>query len=323
MKETSALYRQILEADNHWFEPRLVISKPSETPYVAKISGEAARSFDGTFNVNSAYARSDYINVAGWSYFTLSGATLISYCFYDENKQFVSGVNMHSETSTGTVQIPPTAYYLIYSFFNVTEISAFSLVISSFTKEITASGMMSLSINQSCFANDVPEIGRAVSGEIDLTILYVPNIPKMATLTPYVRVTDGTSYSEWVQKGTFFIDTREVSHNDDGLDVMTIHGYDAMLKFDQLYPSDSSHSYPLLDSTMVTWMASQIGVSVDNRTLAIMNRAYSFTPFGYTNGADIVSEKMIDPVMLAIGIIVTAVSVTIAYYKYNRKDIAG
>lgn len=47
------------------------------------------------------------------------------------------------------------------------------------------------------------------------------------------------------------------------------------------------------------------------------------TPFGYTNGADIVADKMIDPVMLAIGIIVTAVSVTIAYYKYNRKDIAG
>ena len=48
-----------------------------------------------------------------------------------------------------------------------------------------------------------------------------------------------------------------------------------------------------------------------------------FTPFGYTNGADIVSEKMIDPVMLGIGIAVSIVSVAIAYYKYNRKDIAG
>lgn len=47
------------------------------------------------------------------------------------------------------------------------------------------------------------------------------------------------------------------------------------------------------------------------------------TPFGYTNGADIVSEKMIDPVMLGIGIAVSIVSVAIAYYKYNRKDIAG
>ncbi len=48
-----------------------------------------------------------------------------------------------------------------------------------------------------------------------------------------------------------------------------------------------------------------------------------FTPFGYTNGADIVSKKMIDPVMLGIGIAVAVVSVAIAYCKYNRKDIAG
>ncbi len=48
-----------------------------------------------------------------------------------------------------------------------------------------------------------------------------------------------------------------------------------------------------------------------------------FTPFGYTNGSDIVSEKAIDPVMLGIGIAISIVSVAIAYYKYNRKDIAG
>ncbi len=47
------------------------------------------------------------------------------------------------------------------------------------------------------------------------------------------------------------------------------------------------------------------------------------TPFGYTNGADIVTDKMIDPVMLVIGIAVTAVSVAVAYSKYSRKDIAG
>ncbi len=47
------------------------------------------------------------------------------------------------------------------------------------------------------------------------------------------------------------------------------------------------------------------------------------TPFGYTNGADIVTDKMIDPVMLVIGIAVTAVSVAVAYTKYSRKDIVG
>ena len=47
------------------------------------------------------------------------------------------------------------------------------------------------------------------------------------------------------------------------------------------------------------------------------------TPFGYTNGADIVSEKAIDPVMLGIGLAATVISVVLAYKKYNRKDITG
>ncbi len=47
------------------------------------------------------------------------------------------------------------------------------------------------------------------------------------------------------------------------------------------------------------------------------------TPFGYTNGADIVADKMIDPVMLVIGIAVTVISIVIAYTKYSRKDIVG
>ena len=47
------------------------------------------------------------------------------------------------------------------------------------------------------------------------------------------------------------------------------------------------------------------------------------TPFGYTSGAEIVAEKMIDPVMLVIGIAVSIISVVIAYTKYSRKDIAG
>lgn len=183
MKDTSALYNQILEADNHWFEPRLRI-----------------------------------------------------------------------ETENGSYQtlLPKDLY--------------------------------SISTKNSCLPNDVPQIGGAVSGEIDVSLINngMPTFKKMGTMLLDVRVTDGANYSEYIPMGTFFIDTREVSHNGDGLDVMTIHGYDAMLKFDQLYPSDSSHSYPLRDSTMVTWMASKVGVSVDSRTLAIMNRAYSFTPFGYT-----------------------------------------
>ena len=97
-------------------------------------------------------------------------------------------------------------------------------------------------------------------------------------------MTDGENASEWIQKGVFYVDTRDVTHNSDGLDVLTIHGYDAMLKFDQLYPSDSTHDYPLLDTSMVQFVATSAGVSVDERTWSAMNKEYTFPLMtGYTS----------------------------------------
>ena len=55
-----------------------------------------------------------------------------------------------------------------------------------------------------------------------------------------------------------------------------------MLKFEQMYPSDDTHDYPLLDTEIVQFMCDTIGIFVDPRTTQAMNRAYKFTPFGYT-----------------------------------------
>ena len=145
--------------------------------------------------------------------------------------------------------------------------------------------LMSVSTNHAVFSKNVPVVGSAISGEIDITMLApVADLPKMARLAPYVRATDGERISEWIPKGVYFIDTRHTSHNDDGLDVMTIHGYDSMLMFEQDYPSDNQHSYPLLDRTMVQHIADSIKISVDPRTFQRMNRNYRFPlPVGYSS----------------------------------------
>lgn len=145
--------------------------------------------------------------------------------------------------------------------------------------------LMSVSINHAVFNENVPVVGSAVSGEIDVTMLE-PNVdlPKMARLEPYVRVTDGERVSEWIPKGVYYIDTRHTSHNSDGLDILTIHGYDSMLMFEQDYPSDNQHTYPLLDKTMVQHIASSINLDVDPRTLTRMNKSYKFPlPLGYSS----------------------------------------
>ena len=145
--------------------------------------------------------------------------------------------------------------------------------------------LMSMSTRHGVFNEDYPVVGSAISGEIDVTMLKpAGEIPKRARLAPYVRVTDGVRHSEWLPKGIYYIDTRETSHNSNGLDILTIHGYDAMLMFEQNYPSDSTHNYPLLDTTMVQFLADSVDIQVDPRTWERMDQSYMLPlPVGYSS----------------------------------------
>lgn len=95
---------------------------------------------------------------------------------------------------------------------------------------------------------------------------------------------DTTEYleSEWLSQGVYYIDTREVTANNNGLDVLTLHGFDAMLKTEQIYSSNSAVGDDL-DIAYVRAIASAIGVSVDPRTWEIMQTGYMIPfPLGYS-----------------------------------------
>lgn len=128
-----------------------------------------------------------------------------------------------------------------------------------------------------------PTIGSAVAGEINVKMVYPQNvtIPTMAKLMPQVRVCNESQQSEWISQGIYYIDTRERTVIDANEDVLVLHGYDAMLKAEQMYNGDI-----LGDSTdvdMVDEIASQLGLSVDSRTYDLMTAAYTIPlPLGYT-----------------------------------------
>lgn len=129
---------------------------------------------------------------------------------------------------------------------------------------------------------DSPTIGKAVAGEINVKMMFPDTtIPDMACLRPQVRVCNATDQSEWLPQGVYYIDTRERTKNDDGLDVLTIHGYDAMLKAEQMYNGrivDDS-----VDIDMVTEIAYQLGMELDSRTTELMTAAFTIPfPVGYT-----------------------------------------
>ena len=141
--------------------------------------------------------------------------------------------------------------------------------------------LFSISTNHAMFTQTV-KIGLAVAGEIDIKMLYpsVP-IPTMACLRPYVRACNETQQSEWIPQGVYYIDTRERTKDDSGLSFLTIHGYDAMLKAEQMYNGRITGNST--DTQMVNEIAYQMGVVVDSRTNTIMNKAYQIPlPTGYT-----------------------------------------
>lgn len=128
-----------------------------------------------------------------------------------------------------------------------------------------------------------PTIGGTYSGTLEFSLLGDGSaIPKMASVKPYFRAVLGATTSEWIQKGEFFIDTRSVSHNDNGLTVFSAHCFDAMLKANANYAT-SSLAWPATDTAVVAEIASKMGVSQDSRNSAILTGGYSIPlPTEYT-----------------------------------------
>jgi len=151
--------------------------------------------------------------------------------------------------------------------------------------------IIDMSVSLGLFPGSQPQAGGCISGELWLKMLAPSvSIPRMAQVKPYVRVTDGTTTSEWVPQGIFWIDTRETTHNDDGLDILSIHCYDAMLKAEADYPS-STHSWPYSDINTVKEIAKGMGLQssinattgIDSRTITLMNKGYQISlPAGYS-----------------------------------------
>ena len=142
--------------------------------------------------------------------------------------------------------------------------------------------IFSLKTSSQMFGND-PEIGRAIAQEIELQMLQPSgDLPPMAQIVPYVRACTDTQQSEWLQQGVFYIDTRETTVSYDGLQILTLHGFDAMLMTEQEY-SSTSIDWPATDINVVREIASKIGVTIDSRTEALMTGGYTYPlPTGYT-----------------------------------------
>lgn len=143
--------------------------------------------------------------------------------------------------------------------------------------------LMSVNASYRVFADEQPVVGGCLSAELTIKMLTPEEqIPRMAEVRPYVRVTDGTQSSEWISQGVFYIDTRDESHNNNNLSTTQIHCYDAMLKAEAEYPS-TTHEWPMSDFEVVQEIALAMGVNIDPRTEPLMTEEYSIgLPAGFS-----------------------------------------
>ena len=131
-------------------------------------------------------------------------------------------------------------------------------------------------------------IGNCVAKELNLVLRNPGEIPRMAEIQMQFRLNNGTQQSEWLPKGTFFIDTR-----DEGNGVLTISAFDPMLKCDQSFTTSGEQgAWPRTDITVVNQICSRIGVTLDARTAAIITSGYMIQYPGFGENAYTMRELL-------------------------------
>lgn len=109
-------------------------------------------------------------------------------------------------------------------------------------------------------------IGNCSARQIDFEIMPKGDIPRQAEIKVYARLVSGEQVSEWIQKGVFYFATRKTDRK---TGVLSVHGYDAMLKAEDTWLDSSydTETWPMPAATAVNDIAARMGVSVDSRTV--------------------------------------------------------
>lgn len=142
--------------------------------------------------------------------------------------------------------------------------------------------LISMETGRSMFSGN-PTVGGCAAGTISIEMLRpAQDFPRMASIIPMVRICNSTQVSEWIRKGRYFVDTRQVNHRQSGEDTISITGYDAILLLEQDY-GESLLSWPAKDIDVLREVCRFAGISLDSRTISIVSAGYDINyPSGYS-----------------------------------------
>ena len=151
-------------------------------------------------------------------------------------------------------------------FFNQNYLTDVKIIIDGI--EYLKDSIYPFQISRSVMQNDSPSVGGTVPGVLEVDIIPKAEIPRMAEIKLYARLTlENGEASEWIPKGTYYIDERSPL---DENRVISITAYDSMLKAE---PTGKTYAdltafdeWPQSDIDVVAEIADIMGVTVDPRT---------------------------------------------------------
>ena len=128
--------------------------------------------------------------------------------------------------------------------------------------------IFSLKTVSGLFSDSAPTVGSCVAREIDLELKGTVELPRMAVIRPEVRLISQTlGESEWLKKGTFFIDTREKKKY-----TTSIHGYDSMLKTEMPYLLEGVQpTFPRKELVVVQDILNDINIGSTTETIITLD----------------------------------------------------
>lgn len=119
-------------------------------------------------------------------------------------------------------------------------------------------------VSKRLFDADKPVVGACAGAQIDLAFIPDGDIQRAAEIRLYTRLVLEDEVSEWIPKGVFYIDTRKL---DTESGVLTIHGYDGMLKGEAPFLEEVDQGdWPRKSSVLVSEICGKMGVELDART---------------------------------------------------------
>ena len=133
-------------------------------------------------------------------------------------------------------------------------------------------------VQASLFAKSRPRVGDCVSRQLDLLLRLKEQPPRMSEIRLETQLVlqdpitgEITAESEWISKGTYYIDTRrpiDLGDTAAPMGAILIHGYDAMLKAEQPYlGSTITDSWPQKAPVVAAAIAQRLGLTLDSRSV--------------------------------------------------------